>query len=70
MLYGHDKTIHQTTEVNVELDKQGRVVSVWFRCAPLPFTQDRVDDDRAREMDRMYADMEPHKIVAIEFKDE
>ena len=70
MIYGHEGTIHQTNEVNVELDKHGRVVSVWFRCAPLPFTQERVDDARAQELDRLYADMEPHKIVAIEFKDE
>jgi len=31
MIYGHDKTIHSTQKVNVELDKHGQVVAVWFR---------------------------------------
>ncbi len=51
--YGGNRTIHRTGEVNVELD-HGRVVSVWFRCRALPFTQHEVDSRRAGEMDRMY----------------
>ena len=54
MIYGHDKTIHRTEKVNVELDKDGKVVSVWFRCMALPFDQTIVDPIRAREMREMY----------------
>ena len=54
MIYGHDKTIHGTKHVNVELDKNGKVVAVWFRCRCLPFDQTVVDDERAAEMRAMY----------------
>jgi hypothetical protein len=53
--YGGDMTILRDGEVNVELDRAGRVVSVWFRCQALPFTQHVVEDSRAMEMRRMYA---------------
>lgn len=43
--YGGDNTIHQTGEVNVQLDKHGNVVAVWFRCQMLPFTQRTVTGD-------------------------
>jgi hypothetical protein len=52
--YGGDRTIHRTEELNVELDKTGKVVSVWFRCMALPFDQTVVDDERAAEMRAMY----------------
>ena len=52
--YGGDMTIHSGGEVNVELDDDGKVVSVWFRCQPLPFTQTVTDPRRADEMRRMY----------------
>lgn len=67
-LYGRDKTIHQTSVVNVETDDEGKVVSVWFRCQPLPFDQTTVNNSRASEMDRMYLTEMP-KIVAIELDD-
>jgi hypothetical protein len=51
--YGHDKTIHRTNILNVEVDKNGHVVSVWFRCMALPFDQTIVDDNRANEMRKM-----------------
>ena len=66
MIYGHEGTIHQTTDVDVELDRDGRVVSVWFRCCPLSFTQTSVGDSRAKEMRSMYAAGNGQKIVAIE----
>jgi hypothetical protein len=53
--YGGDGTIHSGGEVNVELDKRGRVVAVWFRCQPLAFTQSTAHPGRVREMDDMYA---------------
>jgi hypothetical protein len=68
-VYGHDRTIHRTGEVNVELDKKGNVVSVWYRCQTLPFTQTVVDDDRATSMTRMYENQPASFIEAIEFKD-
>lgn len=53
--YGHDQTIHQTGHVDVEVDKRGNVVAVWFRCQPLPFRQSNVDDRRSGDMDAMYS---------------
>lgn len=67
-VYGHDKTWHQTGEVNVEL-YEGRVVSVWFRCSLLPFTQTEVDLVRAGSMNRAYQPPWGQRIVAIEFED-
>lgn len=37
--YGGDGTIHQTGHVDVQLNKDGDVVAVWFRCRMLPFEQ-------------------------------
>jgi len=37
--YGGDGTIHSTGTVDVQLNKDGDVVAVWFRCRMLPFTQ-------------------------------
>ena len=52
--YGDGGTIHASSDINVELDDQGRVVSVWFRCCPLQFTQTVVDTNRAQDMRAMY----------------
>jgi len=54
MIYGHDKTIHRTGNLNVEVDKHGKVVAVWFRCMALPFDQRVVDADRAKTMQEIY----------------
>jgi valyl-tRNA synthetase len=54
MIYGHDKTIHRTQHLNVELSEDGDVVSVWFRCSALPFDQTVVSKSRAKEMKQMY----------------
>lgn len=53
VFYGGGGTIHHTTKVNVET-RNGKVVSVWFRCCALPFDQTDVKLDRAGEMIRMY----------------
>ncbi len=37
--YGGDKTWHSTGTVDVQLNENGDVVAVWFRCRMLPFTQ-------------------------------
>lgn len=67
--YGHDKTIHPNTEVNVETDDNGNVVAVWFRCQPIAFTQSNRGEQRAQEMRSMYASGEVPGIVAIEVAD-
>lgn len=66
--YGDGGTIHGSTEVNVELDKNGKVVSVWFRCMTLPFTQTIVDDQRAQDMERCYQQNKIVEIHGIEIK--
>lgn len=48
--YGNEGTIHQSTGVDVELDKDGKVLAVWFRCCPLAFTQSTADASRAAEL--------------------
>lgn len=52
--YGNTGTIHSNQSLDVEVDKNGRVVSVWFRCQPLPFKQAVASDNRAKEMNNMY----------------
>lgn len=54
MIYGNDKTIHRTGQLDVETDCKGNVVAVWFRCMALPFRQSVSGTDRAEEMRRMY----------------
>lgn len=66
--YGDDGTIHRTGEVNVEVDRSGKVVAVWFRCAVLPFTQDVANEERARGLRRIY-ERPPRQITAIDFVD-
>lgn len=51
--YGDGGTIHGTGHLDVEV-RDGRVVSVWFRCQPLPFEQHDVGETRATEMHSMY----------------
>lgn len=70
MRYGDDKTIHRTGHVDVEVDTDGRVVSVWFRCRALPFSQTTVNRARADAMDRAYKEDSILPIEAIEFKDQ
>lgn len=65
-IYGDD-TIHGTKLLNVEVDSNGRVVAVWFRCQPLPFDQMLADDVRSRDMDAMYATLKTDLLgVALE----
>lgn len=37
--YGGDGTWHSGGTIDVQLNKDGDVVAVWFRCRTLPFTQ-------------------------------
>lgn len=53
MFYGHNKTIHGTQKLNIEIDNNGSVVSVWFRCCALPFDVTVVNDSRAEDMCKM-----------------
>ena len=66
MIYGHDRTIHRTTRLDVEVGPDGRVCGVWFRCAMLPFKESRVDDARAADLKRS---MDLPAILAVELAD-
>jgi hypothetical protein len=66
--YGDGGTIHNTSEINVELDKNGKVVSVWYRCCLLPFTQRVVDDQRAKSMEESYKRNKIPEIRGLELK--
>lgn len=65
-LYGRDGTIHQTTDLSVEVDGAGNVVAVWFRCMQLPFTQSKVDEQRAADLRSGTPSV---KLVAVEYED-
>lgn len=68
ILYGRNNTIHKTKLLNIEIDKKSKeVVSVWFRCMPLPFDITEVDKNRTNEMKRMYK-KDKKLILAIEIE--
>lgn len=66
MRYGHDKTIHRTGHLDVEVDVSGKVVAVWFRCLRLPFKEVPADIWRALEVEKAYREDPGPTIVAIE----
>ncbi len=71
--YGDEKTIHRTGVVNVEVDPDGVVVAVWFRCMPLPFDAHGASWERAKEMTRMYDSMSRDRapsVTAVVFKEQ
>ncbi len=68
-LYGHDRTIHRTTHVDVETDAEGRVAAVWFRCMALPFRQSAADQARAEDMRAMYAGAGVMRLTAVTVED-
>lgn len=63
--YGDNNTIHNTNHLDVETDKYGNVVAVWFRCQHISFRQTKVGDSRAAELKSLYKDTDP-KISAID----
>lgn len=69
--YGHDGTIHGSEHVDVEVDNQGKVVGVWFRCICVNFEQVNVDNARAVTMREIYEhnDPAPIRIKAIQYDD-
>jgi hypothetical protein len=67
--YGSDMTIHSGGEVDVEVDSDGKVVAVWFRCQPLPFDQRMVQELRAKEMRSMYKWGFAGRIEAVVMRD-
>ena len=63
--YGHDGTVHRNESLDVEVDENGVVVAVWFRCQPLPFIQANVESDRAKEMTSMYHELVPGVVAVV-----
>jgi hypothetical protein len=66
--YGDNKTIHRTGQVDVEVDRFGQVVAVWFRCHPVPFRQSDAGHNRAAEMRQMYQESTLPPVKAIVFE--
>lgn len=64
--YSGERTIHRNGELDVELDKDGHVVAVWYNCQVLPFRESVADDRRADEMRRMYSDDEIPDLLSVE----
>lgn len=67
--YGGDGTVHGTGHLNIERDHNGHIVSVWFRCQPLPFDVTEVRNARAVEMRSMYERQSPPAIDAVVLKE-
>ncbi len=65
--YGGKNTIHQTGHIDVEIDSEGVVVAVWFRCMPLPFQQTIVDSNRAAMLQANF-NQPIHKLIAVEIE--
>ncbi|MGH9933231.1 MAG: hypothetical protein ACREA9_28950 [Pyrinomonadaceae bacterium] len=56
--------------LDVEVDCNGKVVAVWFRCCALPFEQHDVDVERAKEMRLMSANLNFElELHGVELKD-
>lgn len=73
MVYGYDGTIHGTQKLNIEVDKTGKVVAVWFRCCALPFNVSVAGEYRAKDMIRMTEDINRRvklNAVDVNFDDE
>jgi hypothetical protein len=69
-IYGRNKTIHRTKILNIEInEKTKEIVSVWFRCMPLPFDIHLINKSRVNEMKEMYKKNNIPKINAIEIEE-
>jgi len=68
--YGDGGTIHQSPELDVETDRRGKVVAVWFRCQMLPFRQSVVGEDRATEMASAYSNNYIPELHGVEVRDQ
>jgi len=61
--YGHDETWHNTKFLAVEINEEGIVVAVWFRCTMLPFTQTTVSQNRSKLMLSVKQFPELHAVI-------
>jgi hypothetical protein len=70
-IYGRNDTFHRTKKLNIEVNRNGDVVAVWFRCAMIPFDVTVVDDERAADMGGAYTDPRCpiSKLIAVELED-
>lgn len=66
--YGDGGTIHHSGHLDVET-KDGKVVSVWFRCQLLPFSQTEVHESRADSMTAVYAQHDMPELCGVELRD-
>ena len=64
--YGHTGTIHRTNHLNVEVNENGVVVAVWFRCMLLPFDQTVVGPKRSACMLEAQDETDKIKLLAVE----
>ena len=53
--YGDGGTIHSTSHIDVEVDSNGDVVALWYRCMQLPFKTTVATPQRAEEMRSAFA---------------
>lgn len=57
-------SIHASGTIDVQVDPDGRVVAVWFRCLNLPFTVSTVDYEGCER------EIQPRtRVTAVEYVD-
>lgn len=66
-VYGHGGTIHDTEKLDVEVNANGTVVAVWFRCQQLPFEQSFAQQSRAANV--KVPNVKLPRLVAVEVID-
>jgi hypothetical protein len=59
---GTRNTIHASGTIDIQTDKGGKVLAVWFRCLTLPFRVSVVEDQPVHNPDA--------RITAVEYEGE
>jgi len=67
VIYGHTGTIHGTEKLDIQLDRKGNVVAVWFRCMLLPFRVSEHRKTQAEGKELLATDL--RGILAVEIDD-
>lgn len=62
---GEQRTYHGREHLDVEVNSDGEVVAVWFRCACLPFKQINVDTGRSIAMRDQQHQIDKFALMAV-----
>lgn len=62
--YG-EHTIHSTGHLDVEVDDEGNVIAIWYRCITLPFRQVNISNERKLSLSNSMPDI---SITGIDYR--